>query len=110
MAPAADLRCIPNEFCFTGSIKSWNRIADLPRLSQPALIMCELHDELTPACSMRMHHATPSSRVKVFQNSSHTPFFEEPDAYFATLTEFLEANRAITSPAPVRGLIDRIIT
>jgi hypothetical protein len=35
----------------------------------------------------------------VFQNSSHTPFFEEPDEYFATLTEFLEANRAITSPA-----------
>jgi len=89
----------PNEFCFTGSIKSWNRIADLPRLSQPALIMCGLHDELTPACSMRMHHALPNSRVKVFQNSSHTPFFEEPDAYFATLTEFLEANRAITSLA-----------
>ena len=57
--------------------------------------MCGLHDELTPACSMRMHHALPNSRVKVFQNSSHTPFFEEPDEYFATLTEFLEANRAI---------------
>src|SRR5215472_7778647 len=47
----------PNEFCFTGSIKSWDRIADLPRLSQLALVMCGLHDELTPACSMRMHHA-----------------------------------------------------
>jgi hypothetical protein len=35
----------------------------------------------------------------VFQNSSHTSFFEERSEYFATLTEFLEANRAITSPA-----------
>jgi len=26
-------------------------------------------------------------------------FFDEPDEYFATLTEFLEANRSITSPA-----------
>jgi proline iminopeptidase len=88
----------PNEFCFTGSIKSWDRIADLPRLSQPALVMCRLHDELTPACTMRVHHALPNSRVKGFQNSSHTAFFEEPDEYLAILTEFLEANRAITRP------------
>jgi len=85
----------PNEFCFTGSIKSWDRIADLRRLSQPALVLCGLHDELMPACTMRMHHALPNSRIKVFQNSSHTPFFEEPGEYFATLTEFLEANRAM---------------
>ena len=58
---------------------------------------------------MRVHHALPNSRVKVFQNSSHTPFFEEADEYFAILTEFLEANCAITSPSTVRGLIDRII-
>ena len=31
----------PNEFCFTGSIKSCDRIADLPRLSQPALLCAD---------------------------------------------------------------------
>ena len=66
-------------------------------MPQLALVMCGLHDELTPACTLRMHHALSNSHVKVFQNSSHTPFFEESDEYFATLTEFLEANRAITA-------------
>jgi hypothetical protein len=27
--------------------------------------------------------------LKVFPNSSHTPFFEEPEAYFSTVLAFL---------------------
>ena len=46
--------------------------------------------KLTPACSMRMHHALPNSTIKVFENSSHMPFYEQPDAYFATLLAFLD--------------------
>ena len=38
----------PNEFCYTGSIKDWNRVPDLHRITQPALVLCGLHDELTP--------------------------------------------------------------
>jgi proline iminopeptidase len=83
----------PNEFCYTGSIRNWNRVPDLPRIAQPALVMCGLHDELTPACSMRIHNALPNSRIRVFQNSSHLPFVEEPEAYFAVLTAFLDAHR-----------------
>ncbi len=83
----------PNEFCYTGSIRNWNRVPDLPRITQPALVLCGLHDELTPACSMRIHNALPNSRIRVFQNSSHLPFVEEPDAYFAVLTAFLDAHR-----------------
>jgi proline iminopeptidase len=82
----------PNEFCYTGSIKDWNRIPDLHRIKQPALILCGLHDELTPACSRLIHQALPNSRIKVFPNSSHLPFWEEPDAYFAELKSFLEAH------------------
>ncbi len=89
----------PNEFCYTGTIKDWNRVADLRRIAQPALVLCGLHDELTPACSMRVHNGLPNSRIKVFANSSHTPYFEEPEAYFATLAEFLEAHRSGPDPA-----------
>lgn len=83
----------PNEFCYTGSIKNWNRVDDLHRITQPALVLCGLHDELTPACSRLIHQGLPDSRIKVFPNSSHLPFWEEPDAYFATLLEFLNAQR-----------------
>src|SRR3546814_5500295 len=72
----------PNEFTFTGNYKDWNRLADMPAITEPTLILCGQHDELTPACSMRMHHALPNSRIRVFKNSAHMPFFEEPEPYF----------------------------
>ncbi len=83
----------PNEFCYTGSIKDWNRVADLHRITQPALVLCGLHDELTPACSRLIHEQLPDSRIKVFSNSSHLPFWEEPEEYFAVLGAFLDEHR-----------------
>ncbi len=84
----------PNEFCYTGTIKDWNRVDDLCKITQPALVMCGLHDELTPACSRLIHQALPDSRIKVFPNSSHLPFWEEPGPYFATLRGFLDTHRS----------------
>ncbi len=83
----------PNEFTFTGNYKDWSRLAELHLIAVPALVVCGQHDELTPACSMRMHHALPDSCIKVFPNSSHMPFYEEPEAYFETLLGFLDTNR-----------------
>lgn len=83
----------PNEFCYTGSIKDWKRTDQLHRITQPALVLCGLHDELTPACSRLIHQNLPNSEIKVFPNSSHLPFWEEPEDYFAVLKRFLDRNR-----------------
>jgi len=83
----------PNEFCYVGSIKDWNRASDLHRIRQPALVLCGLHDELTPACSAIIHRGLPDSRITVFPNSSHLPFWEEPEAYFTVLRDFLDRHR-----------------
>jgi proline iminopeptidase len=83
----------PNEFTFTGNYRDWRRLDDMRRIDVPALVVCGLHDELTPACSMRMHHALPNSTIKVFPNSAHMPFYEEPEDYAATLLGFLERHR-----------------
>lgn len=83
----------PNEFCYTGSIKDWVRTGQLHHIAQPALVMCGLHDELTPACSRLIHQSLPDSRIKVFPNSSHLPFWEEPEPYFEELRAFLNAHR-----------------
>jgi proline iminopeptidase len=80
----------PNEFLYTGNLKDWNRIPRMPEIKTPTLIMCGFHDELTPACSMRMHLALPKSEITVFPNSSHLPMHEEPEAYIARLTRFLK--------------------
>jgi len=83
----------PNEFTFTGNYKDWSRLADMHKITEPTLILCGMHDELTPACSMRMHNELPNSQIKVFKNSAHMPFYEEPQTYFPLLLNFLDAHR-----------------
>ncbi len=83
----------PNEFLYTGNLKDWNRIPDMHRIEVPTLILCGAHDELTPACSMRMYNVLPRAEIEVFPNSSHMPMYEEPEAYLARLSAFLAAQR-----------------
>lgn len=83
----------PNEFLYVGNLKDWNRVPDLPGIKVPVLITCGAHDELTPACSMRMKLALPDATLKVFPNSSHMPFYEEPEAYYPVLLDFLARHR-----------------
>ncbi|MFS8114212.1 proline iminopeptidase-family hydrolase [Rhizobium jaguaris] len=84
----------PNEFLYIGNLKDWNRIPDLPRLTMPVLITTGEHDELTPACALRMKLALRKVELKVFANASHMPFYENPNDYYPTLLGFLSRHRA----------------
>jgi proline iminopeptidase len=84
----------PNEFLYTGNLKDWNRVPDLRRIRVPVLITVGQHDELTPACALRMKQHLPQAELKVFANSSHMPFYEEPALYDAALLDFLGRQRA----------------
>lgn len=79
----------PNEYCYTGSIRDWNRIGDIGRFDWPVLIVGGRHDVLTPACAAKMHQAIAGSEIRVFPQSSHSPFYEEPEAYRSALVDFL---------------------
>ena len=79
----------PNEFLYIGNLKDWNRVPDLPRITVPVLITVGHHDELTPACAARMKRALPDAELHVFPNSSHMPFYEEPERYYPVLLDFL---------------------
>ncbi|MDE1158628.1 MAG: proline iminopeptidase-family hydrolase [Neorhizobium sp.] len=84
----------PNEFLYIGNLKDWNRIPDLPAMTVPTLITCGEHDELTPACALKMKLAIPDAELKVFANSSHMPFYENPADYYPALLDFLARNGA----------------
>ena len=83
----------PNEFLYIGNLKDWNRIPDLPRITMPVLITCGAHDELTPACALRMKLNLPDAELQVFEHSSHMPFYENPGAYYPALIDFLARHR-----------------
>lgn len=80
----------PNEFTYTGNIRDWTLIPRLPELKVPCLVFCGEFDELPVACSARIHDALPDSRLKVFADCSHMPFYEDPGTYFPFLRGFLE--------------------
>ncbi|MGR4058569.1 proline iminopeptidase-family hydrolase, partial [Pseudomonas aeruginosa] len=79
----------PNEFLYIGNLRDWNRLKEMGEFRMPILITTGQHDELTPACALRMKLAAPHAEVHVFPNSSHMPFYEEPAAYFPALLSFL---------------------
>ena len=65
-------------------------ITDMHKLMMPTLIVTGTHDEIGPACATEMDRVLPNSIVKVFPNSSHVPFYEEPNEYFPVLENFLK--------------------
>ena len=83
----------PNEYLYTGNLKDWNRVPDLHRIEVPVLITVGQHDEITPACALRMKLALKSAELHVFPNSSHMPFYEQPEAYYPVLLDFLARHR-----------------
>lgn len=79
----------PNEYHYIGNLTGWNRMAEIADFTWPVLIVNGQHDVLTPACGRRMHEAIPGSEIRIFKDSSHSPFYEEPEAYRALLLDFL---------------------
>ncbi|WP_110686363.1 proline iminopeptidase-family hydrolase [Salinicola aestuarinus] len=80
----------PNEFLYNGNLKDWCRVEALKSVKVPALITTGQHDELTPACAARIKEGLPHAELQVFPNSSHMPFYEEPQAYYPVLLDFLQ--------------------
>ncbi len=56
-----------NEFTVTGSLKGWDRTADLHRIVQPVLVLCGYYDEVTPAAAALMHEGAAGQPLQDFR-------------------------------------------
>jgi pimeloyl-ACP methyl ester carboxylesterase len=69
------------------------RIDYRPRLKEvraPTLLLVGRHDpQMPPACSEELERGIPDARLAVFEKSGHYPFIEEPEAFWATVGDFL---------------------
>lgn len=79
----------PNEFTCTGTLRSWDRSRDLGRITMPTLILCGKYDEVVPSCSRTLHAGIAGSELVIFEESSHSSHFEEPERFFTVLRNFL---------------------
>ena len=64
----------------------------LPTIHAPTLILTGRYDvNVAPITAWRMAQAIPHAQFHAFEQSGHEPFYEEPEAYRKTLTDFLNS-------------------
>lgn len=80
----------PSEFFPTGSLKDYDRTPELGRIRTPTLFTCGRHDEATPESTRHYQSLVPGAELVIFENSSHTAMLEEPAAYLASISAFLD--------------------
>ena len=80
----------PSEFHCIGSLKTWDITDRLHEISTPTLLVSGRHDEATPHIIEQIHTRIPGAQWRVFEESSHMPHVEEPEAFLETVEEFLE--------------------
>jgi L-proline amide hydrolase len=79
----------PSEFHVIGSLKEWNITDRLHEITTPTLLVSGRHDEATPLIVGQIHERIPGAEWVVFEDSSHMPHVEEPEAFLAAVEAFL---------------------
>jgi proline iminopeptidase len=81
----------PTEFRSTGSLRTWDRSADLDELHLPVLLVAGEFDEARPSTLERFRATMPDARLVVIPGSAHSTYREQPAVYIAAVREFLHA-------------------
>ena len=79
----------PTEFRSTGSLRTWDRSADLARIGMPALLVSGEFDEARPATLAAFAATMPRARVVTIPGAAHGTYREQPAAYQTAVRAFL---------------------
>lgn len=79
----------PSEFTATGTLKDYNREADLPKLNLPVFFTTGRYDEAIPETVQHFQSLVPGSEIQIFEESAHMTMLDEPDAYAEAIRSFL---------------------
>jgi len=79
----------PSEFHVVGTLKSWDITDRLHEIATPTLLVSGRHDEATPHIVGQIHERIPGAEWTVFEESSHMPHVEEPEAFLERVEAFL---------------------
>jgi len=79
----------PNEFIVTGTFKDWDRWADLKQISTPSLLLVGRHDTMAVPDIEEMGRRIPHSSVGICENGSHLSMWDDSEAYFKYMMDFI---------------------
>ena len=80
----------PSEFHCIGSLKTWDITDRLSEITTPTLLVSGRYDEATPHIVEQIHQRIPGAQWQLFEESSHMPHVEEPDAFLERVETFLK--------------------
>jgi proline iminopeptidase len=78
-----------DEFHVNGNLRDYDPTDRLGELVMPALFFCGRYDGARTATTADFASRVPRGEFVLFEESSHTPFFEEPERFDAVLRDFL---------------------
>lgn len=78
-----------SEFTVTGTLKNFDATGQLHEINIPTLFTCGRFDEATPEATSYYAGLVLDAEIHVFENSSHMPGVEEPEAYVEIVREWL---------------------
>jgi len=79
----------PSEFHVVGTIRDWDITDRLREIAVPTLLVSGRHDEATPRIVGELRDGIPGAEWVLFDESSHMPHVEEPQAFLAAVERFL---------------------
>ncbi|MCI0636008.1 MAG: proline iminopeptidase-family hydrolase [Actinobacteria bacterium] len=80
----------PSEFHVVGSLSTWDITDRLHEITTPTLLVSGRHDEATPLIVGQIHERIPGAEWVIFEESSHMPHVEEPEAFLEAVEAFLQ--------------------
>jgi proline iminopeptidase len=81
----------PSEFTITGTIKTYDRTADLAKLKLPVLYIVGDNDEANPETTKYYQSLTPGAKLAVIENAGHLTMQDNPVQHNQVLSAFLDS-------------------
>ncbi|MGH8995889.1 MAG: proline iminopeptidase-family hydrolase [Acidimicrobiales bacterium] len=80
----------PSELGAIGTLRDWDRVADLAKITVPTLSIGATHDTMDPEHMRMVAESVQRGSFLLCSDGSHCAMYDDPDPYFAGLITFLD--------------------
>ncbi len=87
----------PSEFGISGTLATWDRSADLSRITVPTLVIGAEHDTMDPRYMEWMARELPKGEYLYCPDGSHMAMWDDPETYHQGVERFIRRVSAETS-------------
>ena len=79
----------PDKYFVLGSLKSWDITGIVDQITQPTLVINGRYDQAADKTVAPFVTKIPNVKWVRFEESSHMPYWEEPEKYYKVVGNFL---------------------